>query len=338
MFRLIATDIDDTLLAPDGSLPRANHDALQRLHEAGVTIVFCSGRADASIQKIAAPILEPADDEYYIAFNGALTVTARSRDVVSRRFLSSVATARIAEYAREHGLYLQGYAGDSFVAESDHEHARKYARETKTSLRVVGDIAAALSEGTPKLLFIGEHEELLRHQSALMELSGDEAAQGFSLMFSKPHYLEVVGPDHAEAATIIATGADGPLGKRGRLEERGVTVLETRLDDGGIDLEALLGRLADEELSSVLVEGGPTLLGSMFDSELVDQVHVFVAPKVAGGREAPSAVAGRGVDEMKSALSLGDVEIEPIGDGDVVISGIVPDARRAHVESIPGEE
>lgn len=206
MYRLLATDIDDTLLAPDGSLPQANHDALQRLHAAGITIVFCSGRADASIRKIAAPILEPADDEYYIAFNGALTVTARSRDVVSRRFLSAAAAARVLRYAREHGLYVQGYAGDDFVVESDHEYARMYARETKTTLRIVDDIAAALPDGTPKLLFIGDHDELARHQTALAKLPDDRPDERFSLMFSKPHYLEVVarGVDKGDALVRLA--------------------------------------------------------------------------------------------------------------------------------------
>ncbi|MFW5716523.1 MAG: Cof-type HAD-IIB family hydrolase [Spirochaetota bacterium] len=193
MYRLLATDIDDTLLAPDGSLPAANHDALVRLHEAGITIVFCSGRSDTSIRKVAAPILEPADDEYYIGFNGARTVTAKSRTIVSRRYLTGPSVSRVVAYARKHALHVQGYAGDAFVVEVDDEYTRKYAEATATAASIVSDLSSALAEGSPKLLIVGTHEELLAHRDALRSMSNaSPRGERFSVMFSKPKYLEIV--------------------------------------------------------------------------------------------------------------------------------------------------
>jgi Cof subfamily protein (haloacid dehalogenase superfamily) len=193
MLRLLATDIDDTLLARDGSLPPANRDALIRLHDAGVVIVFCSGRSDLSIRNVAAGILDPADDEYYIAFNGARVVTADTRTDVAHRYVSRPATARIAAYAREHGLHLQGYAGDEFVVERATPVADRYAADTGTRYRVVDDLPAALPEGSPKLLLIGEHETLVSHRDRLVSIGDTLSAEdGFATMFSKPHYLEIV--------------------------------------------------------------------------------------------------------------------------------------------------
>ena len=201
MLQLLATDIDGTLLAPDGSLPTDNREQLRRLHQAGITIVFCSGRADVSVRGIASRILEPADDEYYIAFNGARTVTADTRSLISSRYVTPSALRKVVGYARDHGLYLQGYTGDLFLAEAKTEFTDMYAEATETTYRIVPDLAEALPAGSPKLLIVDTHETLLSHRDALAELGRSAGNDGFSTMFSKPRYLEIIaaGVDKGDA-------------------------------------------------------------------------------------------------------------------------------------------
>jgi len=216
MLRLLATDIDDTLLAPDGSLPEANHRALERLHGAGVTIVFCSGRSDVSIRGIAAPILEPDDDEYYISFNGARVVTANTRRIVSRRYVTPAAIEAIVAYGHEHGLQLQGYVDDDFLVEHADETTERYAAATGTAYRVVDDMVAALPEGSPKMLFVGDHDALVPHRDALREVGAAlPEADRFTPMFSKPHYLEMVaaGVSKGDALERLAAQLSVPIGE-----------------------------------------------------------------------------------------------------------------------------
>jgi Cof subfamily protein (haloacid dehalogenase superfamily) len=202
MYRLIATDIDDTLLAPNGSLPEANRAALRSLHNAGVAIVFCSGRADISIQAIASSILPLVDDEYLISFNGARVVTAATRRLLSRQYVARDSVSRIAAYASENGLYLQGYRGDEFLAEYETKATKPYAEATKTTYRIVEDMARALPEGSPKLLLIGDHEILAEHRVKLAAL--DDSVR---LVFSKPHYLEIVAADVNKGSALIRLAA-----------------------------------------------------------------------------------------------------------------------------------
>ncbi|MBI2855878.1 MAG: dihydrofolate reductase family protein, partial [Chloroflexi bacterium] len=74
--------------------------------------------------------------------------------------------------------------------------------------------------------------------------------------------------------------------------------------------------------TSVLVEGGETLLGSLFDLGLVDKVVAFVAPVILGGRDAPSPVGGEGVSAMAEAMRLKRTRVDVLGP-DVVITGYV---------------
>jgi len=84
----------------------------------------------------------------------------------------------------------------------------------------------------------------------------------------------------------------------------------------------LLRVLGKREVTSLLVEGGATLFGSLFEQDLVDKLLVFIAPIIIGGGEAKSSVEGKGVEKVAQAMSLSRVKVERLGD-DVLISGYV---------------
>ena len=101
---------------------------------------------------------------------------------------------------------------------------------------------------------------------------------------------------------------------------------------GGLDgeLEATLTELAQRGVTSLLVEGGATVLGSFLDAGLVDRVAAFVAPMVVGGAGAPSPVGGIGAALLRNALRFDRVTIQRLGDdvlaeGDVVRVPVGPD-------------
>ena len=135
---------------------------------------------------------------------------------------------------------------------------------------------------------------------------------------------------------LVATSSAADPAAIRRLEEHGAHVLrlpparpgdrsaqgETGLANvaEGVDLGALLAELGRRRFTNVLIEGGSRLLGSFFDSGWVDEVHVFVGPKIVGGAEAPSAVGGRGQLQIGSAFLLDCVTVTRAGD-DVYING-----------------
>ena len=91
----------------------------------------------------------------------------------------------------------------------------------------------------------------------------------------------------------------------------------------GVDIAKLLALLGARDVTSVLAEGGATLLGSLFDAGLVDKVVAFIAPLIVGGAEARSAVGGAGADSVAAALRLDRVRYEQTGD-DMMVVGYLP--------------
>lgn len=202
MYKLLATDVDDTILAPDGSLPTANREALVELQRRGVVVVLSSGRPTVSLRQMAHRIGSPKDDEYLISFNGARVTSALSDTPVFERLLSPEAIRRIMVYARSEGLFVQGYGSEEFLVEYQDSRADAYARAAEMSYRIVADLTAALPQGSAKLLVIHQDELIPPHRERL-----DEMAEGeWVTTLSKRHYLEIVAPgvSKGEALRVLA--------------------------------------------------------------------------------------------------------------------------------------
>ncbi len=95
---------------------------------------------------------------------------------------------------------------------------------------------------------------------------------------------------------------------------------------GESDLRAVLTELGSRSIQSVLVEGGATVAGEFVDAGLVNKVTFFIAPKIVGGTDAPSAVGGRGVETMSNALELENVTVTQRGK-DIEVTGYPPRNR-----------
>lgn len=79
-------------------------------------------------------------------------------------------------------------------------------------------------------------------------------------------------------------------------------------------LDDMLCRAGNEKIDSILLEGGGTLNESFFQADLVDEVAVYIAPKIVGGAQAKTPVEGTGVGIMADALKWHDLQVEHFGD------------------------
>jgi diaminohydroxyphosphoribosylaminopyrimidine deaminase/5-amino-6-(5-phosphoribosylamino)uracil reductase len=122
--------------------------------------------------------------------------------------------------------------------------------------------------------------------------------------------------------TLVAVAKPFNAKEAERFRKTGAEIVELPAEKGVIDLKELLTVLGKREVTSVLVEGGSGLFGSLFDGGLIDKVLAFVSPIIVGGDEAKSAVGGNGVKKIADALRLTRVKIMEFGD-DVLISGYV---------------
>jgi diaminohydroxyphosphoribosylaminopyrimidine deaminase / 5-amino-6-(5-phosphoribosylamino)uracil reductase len=115
---------------------------------------------------------------------------------------------------------------------------------------------------------------------------------------------------------IVAVAPEAPASERSRLQNAGCEVFSMTGADRTLQIDSLLAELERRKFTNVLVEGGGELLGSLFDMNMVNEVHTFIAPILAGGCEAISPVEGLGVDTISAAKRLVNPHVE-------VIAGVV---------------
>jgi len=120
--------------------------------------------------------------------------------------------------------------------------------------------------------------------------------------------------------TLVVIGRNIENREKEAFERVGAELLELPSEGGMIDLRQLFKLLGERQISSIMVEGGSGLLGSLFDQRLVDRVMVFIAPIIIGGKSAMPAVGGKGVPRIADALKLENVTYETFGQ-DIMISG-----------------
>ncbi len=126
--------------------------------------------------------------------------------------------------------------------------------------------------------------------------------------------------DRSPAPTIIATTRFAYKNRIKELEAKGARVLVTKDKDGRVQLKSLVKELARFDITSLLVEGGGSVIASALQGRIVDKVLFFIAPKIVGGKYALTSVEGAGIKKIDRAIRLRDVAIRRFG-SDILIEG-----------------
>ena len=94
------------------------------------------------------------------------------------------------------------------------------------------------------------------------------------------------------------------------------------VNNDGIEMLALLDRLGQMGITSLLVEGGSRIIASAFSSGIVDKVLFFYAPKILGGDDGIPICQGPGPELMKDCIRVKNIRVRRFDD-DVMIEGYI---------------
>jgi diaminohydroxyphosphoribosylaminopyrimidine deaminase / 5-amino-6-(5-phosphoribosylamino)uracil reductase len=119
--------------------------------------------------------------------------------------------------------------------------------------------------------------------------------------------------------TIVIAGERASRAKQKAVEKRGAEVWRFPARRHGMPLVAVLKKIAEREMVSVLIEGGAATAARALAEKVVDKIAFFYAPKIIGGDGMP-AIAGLGIKEMQHSLAVRDLNIEAIGK-DILVTG-----------------
>ncbi|GGH13369.1 Cof-type HAD-IIB family hydrolase [Paenibacillus segetis] len=185
MYKLIAIDIDDTLINDNKEVTPATQKALEEAVAAGVVVTLATGRAYASAHVLAR---QTGLNVPIITYQGALIKNLLDEHVLFERYVPKEAADKLFRYCIEHNLHLQTYIDDKLYAREENQKLIDYTNLNGTKYYVEPDFAKLVAQPTPKMLIIDEPDYLDEIAPVLRELLGDQV----HITKSKPNFLEIM--------------------------------------------------------------------------------------------------------------------------------------------------
>lgn len=188
--RIMAIDLDDTLLREDLTISDYTIQTLQKASAAGIYVTLCSGRTDNAILPFVRQ-LEIAGLEqgrFIIAQNGAVIYDLHLRRELLYRTVEPEVLLEANEIAGHHGLFPEVYNPTTIFTPQDNKWTQVDVGLTGLQMEVVPDFPGLLRKGHPKMVIPGEPEVLLRLQDELREKIGSRCV----IFISKPYFLEIM--------------------------------------------------------------------------------------------------------------------------------------------------
>lgn len=197
--RLVAMDLDDTLLRDDWTISPRVVKAIQKAQALGVKMTIATGCMSIS----ARPYAEQLDlDVPVITYHGAMIQQALSGDVLFRCVIPSALATEIVQYVAGRGVYAQVYLKDRVITEQLNDWSLEYERIAKVRIEQA-DLSILLSheaEGVEKILLMAGEAELDRLAPLLRRQYGEKV----HITKSKPCFLEMTDSSVNKGVALAA--------------------------------------------------------------------------------------------------------------------------------------
>ncbi|WP_418104008.1 Cof-type HAD-IIB family hydrolase [Vibrio harveyi] len=197
--KIVASDLDGTLLAPNHQLSVYSKETLKALHEQGYTFVFATGRHHVDVASIRRTVGIPA---YMITSNGARVHDQNDQEMYSQNVPEDLVQSVIDTIKTDPEILIHMYQNDDWLLNKDDDELREFHEEFTYKLY---DQDNAPTDGIAKIFFTHpakDHDHLVTFETKLREQFGDR----LNIAFSTPWCLEVMsaGVSKGDALKAVA--------------------------------------------------------------------------------------------------------------------------------------
>lgn len=197
-YRLVAIDLDDTLLDNDLKISFRVREAIKLCLARGVLVTLATGRMFRSAWPFAEQI---GLNIPLITYQGALVKNSTSGEVLHHLPLPRSFVEPVLGVVNSHGFHVQAYVNDELVMEEITPEAQVYIAQSRVPVKLAPNLLECLNSEPTKILVINFNEDEL---NALADELNSRFGNRLYITKSKPYYLEVLHPQATKGQALAA--------------------------------------------------------------------------------------------------------------------------------------
>lgn len=186
-YKIIFTDLDDTLLNSEKKISPVDKDAIMRAQKAGVKFVLASGRPTFAMYDLAKELELDKYGSFILSFNGSIITECSTGKNIFEASLTKEDLHLMYDFAKKNNTHILTYLDDKVVSETQSEYIDVEVTLTKMPHNLVKSFKEAVNKPSAKCMLLEEPTYLKEVEKKLKDMYGDK----YSIAISKPFFLEV---------------------------------------------------------------------------------------------------------------------------------------------------
>jgi Cof subfamily protein (haloacid dehalogenase superfamily) len=186
MYKLIALDMDGTLLREDKTISKETHKAIQRAKTKGVKVVLTTGRPIDGVKRYLKELDLINDDDYVISYNGALVQNTKTKEVIAQTVMSLDDIDYLYKISQELKVNIHALTDSSCITPKWSKYSQVEADINDIPLDFIDFNNINKDTIIVKIMFIDEPE----HLSHVISKLPPEIYEKYTVLKSTPYFLE----------------------------------------------------------------------------------------------------------------------------------------------------
>lgn len=203
-YRALALDLDGTLTDNEKHIPADNIEAIQKAIVLGVTVILASGRSTLGMTGVAKELGLMERGGIIAAYNGGKLIDCQSNDTILEYELPHDCIGNLCRIAAKYGAIPVCYNDSQVISENDSDpYVLLECKCNNTTVLKVDSLPDYLNYPVPKIMIAADHDPLLKVQSEILALYGNQLVADFAT----PYFLDVsvIGVSKDQALAKLCT-------------------------------------------------------------------------------------------------------------------------------------
>lgn len=200
MYKLIAVDMDGTLLREDKTISDKTKDRIKKSVEKGVKIVLASGRPIEGLERYLEELQLVTEDDFVMSFNGSVIQNAKTKAIISKNILKGSDLKALYRLAKQIGVNIHAFTKQGCVTPIMNEYSQLEGRINGIEVHEVDFNTIDDNEDVIKVMFIDPEPVL----AAAIEKIPHHVYEDFTVVRSAPYFLEFLNKASSKGTGVKA--------------------------------------------------------------------------------------------------------------------------------------